>query len=171
MFTYERILAKLLAVILLTIIIPLFFLILFKPLNIIDSFDIKKVKQRRIPLLLFTLISAIIVNYIFDPVHYIIPFYFFSSVFICGLVSSAAAFLNYKISLHAVGITNFATFIIAFNLYYNINDLFVVSMALFAVGWVLSSRLSLRAHPINELLSGTLLGITSQLLLMQFWFI
>ena len=171
MFTYENMLAKILAVILLTVFTPLFFLILLKPLRIIDSFHLGKIKQRRIPLLFFTTISAFIINYIFDPVHYKIPFYFFSAVFLCGLVCVILSFLNYKISLHSTGISSFATFIISFSFYYNIDNLWVITLVVFAVGWVMSSRLLMKAHNLHELISGVLLGVLSQLIFMRFWFI
>jgi hypothetical protein len=162
--------AKILAVILLTVFIPIFFLIILKPLRIIDSFHLENVKQRRIPLLLFTTISAVIINYIFDPVHYIIPFYFFSAVFFCGLICVFLSFINYKISLHSIGISSLATFTIGFSLYYHINDLWLISLLVLATGWVLTSRLALKAHKMGELLTGLLLGSTSQIIFMQYWF-
>lgn len=171
MFTYESIIAKLLAVILLTVFVPIFFLILLKPLRIIDSFHLKSIKQRRLPLLFFTTISAVIINYIFDPISYKIPFYFFSAVFFCGLVCVVLSFLNYKISLHAAAISSFTCFIISFSFYYQINDLWIISLSVFSVGWVLSSRLSMKSHKIHELLTGLILGVVSQLLFINFWFV
>jgi hypothetical protein len=171
MFTYENMIAKILAVVLLTIFIPIFFLILLKPLKIIDSFHLENVKQRRIPLLLFTTISAFIINYIFDPVHFRIPFYFFSAVFFCGLICVLLSFLNYKISLHAIGISSLVTFIIGFSLLYHISNLWFVSILILALGWVISSRLIMKSHKVNELLMGLLLGVISQIIFMQFWFV
>jgi len=169
MFTYENMMAKLLAVILLTVIIPIFFLILLKPLKLIDSLHLKSVKQRRLPLLFFTTISAVIVNYIFDSVYYRVPFYFFSGVFFSGFISVILSFLNYKISLHAVAISSFACFVIGFSVYYQIDKLWLISLSVFAVGWVLSSRLAMKAHKMHELISGVVLGIVSQLVFLNFW--
>ncbi len=169
-FTYENILAKILAILLLTVFIPIFFLIILKSLQIIDSLHLKKIKQRRIPLLFFTTISAFIINYIFDPIQYKIPFYFFSAVFFCGLISVVLAFLKYKISLHAVAICNFACFIISFSLFYQLNNLWMICFVVFAVGWVMSSRLFMKAHKLHELISGALLGIISQCIFTSFWF-
>ena len=171
MFTYESMVAKVLAVILLTVFIPIFFLILLKPLKLIDSLELKVTKQRRIPLLFFTTISAFIINYIFDPVHYKIPFYFFTAVFVCGLVCVILTFLNYKISLHATAISSFATFIISFSVYYHIDNLWMISLVIFAIGWVVSSRLFMKAHKFHELISGILLGLLSQLVFLKFWFL
>jgi hypothetical protein len=171
MFTYENMMAKILAVVLLTIFIPIFFLILLKPLKIINSFHLENVKQRRIPLLLFTTISAFIINYIFDPVHFRIPFYFFSAVFFCGLTCVLLSFLNYKISLHAIGISSLVTFIIGFSLLYHISNLWFISILIIALGWVISSRLIMKSHKVNELLMGLLLGAISQIIFMQFWFV
>lgn len=170
MFTYENMLAKILAVILLTVFIPIFFLILLKPLRIIDSFHLKNVKQRRIPLLMFSTISAIIINYIFDPIHYKIPFYFFSAIFFCGLVCIMLSFLNYKISLHALGISSLVSYLIGFSLYYHIDNLWLICLSILALGWVISSRIFMKAHKIHELLSGLALGVISQIIFMQYWF-
>ncbi|QTY26205.1 hypothetical protein [Flavobacterium sp. CS20] len=171
MFTYENMIAKILSVILLTVFIPIFFLILLKPLRIIDSFHLKKIKQRRLPLLFYTTMSAIIINYIFDPVHYKVPFYFFSAVFFSGLVCVILSFLNYKISLHTTAISSFSYFIISFSLYYQIDKLWIISLSVFAVGWVMSSRLSMKSHKLHELVSGLILGVVSQLIFLKFWFI
>lgn len=170
MFTYENMAAKLLAIMLLTVFIPIFFLILLKPLKIINSFHLENVKERRIPLLLFTTISAVIINYIFDPVHYKVPFYFFSGVFFCGLICVVLSFFKYKISLHATGISSLVTFVVGFSLLYHISNLWFISLLILAVGWVISSRLSMKAHRIDELISGLVLGTTSQILFMQYWF-
>lgn len=169
MFTYESMMAKLFAVIILTVFIPILFFVLLKPLQIINSFHLKGVKQRRIPLLFFTAISAFIINYIFDPLHYKIPFYFFSAVFFCGLFSILLSFLNYKISLHAIGVSSISCFIIGFCLVYQVQSLFLISLSIIATGWVLSSRLLMKAHTIDELVSGVILGVGAQLIFMQFW--
>jgi hypothetical protein len=171
MFTYENMAGKILAVLLLTVFIPIFFLILLKPLKIIDDFHINSVKQRRIPLLFFTTISAFMINYIFDPVHYKIPFYFFSAIFFCGLISVILAFLNYKISLHAIGISGFTTFCIGFSIFYQLDQLWFISLLILATGWVITSRLYAKAHNINELLFGIVLGVLSQFIFIQFWYV
>lgn len=171
MFTYESMMAKLFAVIILTAFLPVLFLILLKPLRIIDSFHLSVIKQRRIPLLFFTAVTAFIINYIFDPLQYKIPFYFFSSVFFCGLISVILSFLNYKISLHAIGISCITCFIIGFCLLYQVHNLALISLSIVATGWVISSRLALKAHSMDELISGIILGVGSQLIFMQFWFI
>ncbi len=169
MYTYERILAKILAVILLTAVAPLLFLILLKPLKLIDSLHIDKIHQRKIPLLFFTTISAIITNYIFDPIDYRIPFYFFSSAFVCGIVSFVFTFINHKISLHAIGISSFTTFVIGFNIVFNLELFTFMSVCIICVGLVLTSRLYMGAHNIYELISGTFMGCITQIIFMQFW--
>lgn len=170
MYTYENILAKIFAIIILTVFLPLLFLILLKPLNIVNNIYLDTVRERRIPLLFFTSVSAFILNFIFDPIQYKVPFYFFSAVFFSGIVSIILSFLNYKISLHAVGISSISTFIVSFSIFFQTQSVLLVSISIFAMGWVLSSRLSQKAHKLNELISGTVLGVLSQILFMQFWF-
>ena len=170
MYTYENILAKIFATIVLTVFLPLLFLVLLKPLRIIKSFRLNNVKERRIPLLFFTSISAFILNFIFDPINFKIPFYFFSAVFFSGIICIILSFLNYKISLHTIGISSITTFIIAFSLLYQTQTLTIVCLSVFAMGWVISSRIAMKAHKLNELISGIILGIGSQLIFIQFWF-
>jgi hypothetical protein len=170
LYTYENMLAKIFATIILTVFIPLLFLVLLKPLKIIENFHLSNVKERRIPLLFFTSISAFILNFIFDPINFKIPFYFFSAVFFSGIISVFLSFINYKISLHAVGISCISTFIIGFSLLYQTQTLIFVCASILATGWVISSRLSMCAHDLNELLSGVMLGIVSQIIFFPFWF-
>jgi hypothetical protein len=169
MFTYESMLAKLFAILILTVFLPILFLVLLKPLRVIENFHLSTAKERRIPLLFFTAITAFILNYIFDPLHFKIPFYFFSAVFFSGLVSIILSFLNYKISIHAIGISSITCFIIAFSLFYQIQGLFIICLSILATGWVLSSRMVMKAHSIDELISGLILGVLSQLVFIQFW--
>ncbi len=170
MYTYENMLAKIFATIILTVFLPLLFLILLKPLKIIESLHLNDVKERRIPLLFFTSVTAFILNFIFDPIQYKIPFYFFSAVFFTGIICILLSFLNYKISLHSAGISSISTFIIAFSLFYQTQTLIFVALSIFATGWVLSSRLTLKAHNLNELITGLILGTGSQLIFVQFWY-
>jgi hypothetical protein len=170
MYTYENMLAKIFATIILTVFLPLLFLILLKPLKIIKSIQLKNVKERRIPLLFFTSITAFILNFIFDPIQYRIPFYFFSAVFFSGIIGILLSFLNYKISLHSIGISSISTFIIAFSLFYQTQTLVFVALSIFATGWVISSRLATKAHKLDELISGLILGVSSQFIFLQFWY-
>jgi len=170
LYTYENMIAKVFAIIILTVILPILFLILLKPLKIISSFHLHSIKERRIPLLFFTSITAFILNFIFDPTEYRVPFYFFSGVFFSGMTCIILSFVNYKISLHALGISSLATFVIAFSVLYQIEVLLFISISIFCTGWVISSRLLLKSHNLNELISGVLLGIGSQLIFIQFWY-
>jgi hypothetical protein len=169
MYTFEQMFAKTFAVIILTAIVPSLFIILLKPLKLIDSLDINNVNQRRIPLLFFTTISAVITNYVFDPTEYRIPFYFFSAAFVCGIISFLLTFINHKISLHAIGIAGFTTFIIGFNIIFSIELISFTAFCILCVGWVLSSRLYLGAHNVYELITGVALGSITQVMFMQYW--
>jgi len=169
MYTYESMIAKIFAIIILTCIIPVLFLMLLKPLRLIDSLHLEKVQQRRIPLLFFLSITAVITNFIFDPIEYRIPFYFFSAVFFSGIVCFLLTFVKHKISLHAVGISTFSVFVIVFNIEYGLDGIGFTSVCILVTGWVIASRLYMGAHTVLELVTGVILGVVSQLLFLQYW--
>jgi len=169
MYTYESMIAKIFAVIILTCILPILFLLMLKPLKLIEDLHLSKVEQRRIPLLFFLTITAVITNFIFDPVEYRIPFYFFSAVFFSGIICFLLTFFKHKISLHAVGISTFSVFVIVFNIEYGLNGVGFASLCIVITGWVVASRLYMGAHTIFELITGLLLGVVSQLLFLEYW--
>ena len=169
MYTYESMVAKIFAVIILSAILPILFLLFLKPLRLIDSLHLESVHQRKIPLLFFLSITALITTYVFEPIEYRIPFYFFSGVFVSGLICFLLTFIKHKISLHAVGISGLTTFIICFNIQYGLQGIGAVSICILATGWVLSSRLYMGAHSYKELLSGLLVGMCSQLIFLRLW--
>jgi membrane-associated phospholipid phosphatase len=169
MYTYENMIAKIFAIIILTCVLPVLFLLLLKPIKVIDNLHLDKVQQRRIPLLFFLTITAVITNFIFDPIEYRIPFYFFSAVFFSGVICFLLTFIKHKISLHALGISTFSVFVIVFNKEYGLDGVGFTSLCILVTGWVIASRLYMGAHTIYELITGLLLGIISQLLFLQYW--
>lgn len=88
------------------------------------------------------------------------------------LISTGAAFLgallNYKTSLHMVGVAGVLCFILALSIYYNSNMLAVLALSFFITGAVASSRLSEKAHTLSEIFTGFSIGGLPQLMLLSF---
>jgi len=70
-------------------------------------------------------------------------------------------YLNFKTSLHLVGISGFTTFMVLLSLNYNLNLIYLIASLLFLNGLLATARLILKAHSPIELLIGFILGIGS----------
>lgn len=163
LYTSEIILAQIIATVALTIVIPLFLLFSLKRFRLISSYQMPRVKERRLPVLFFTSIAAFIVNFIFSAEDAQVLFYFFSGIFFTGIFASILTFLNFKASLHMSGIFGLTCFIGAYMFHFYQVNLVILGVLIFGIGWVASSRLHLRAHSYPELAIGGLIGALPQL--------
>lgn len=162
-YPQEYIIAQIVAITAITVLIPLFFLFSLKKFKVISSYQMPKVKERRLPVLFFTSIAAFIVNFVFKGNSEEVLFYFFSGIFFTGILASILIFINFKASLHVSGIVGFTCFIFAYMLHFYQVNLLLLAVLLFGIGWVASSRLHLRAHSFSELFVGALIGALPQL--------
>ncbi|MGM0635236.1 MAG: hypothetical protein ACQESK_04170 [Bacteroidota bacterium] len=161
--------AYLLFVILLTIVIPLFFLALLKWLKLIDSFDLPTTHQRKLPLLFFTTIVFVIVNYVFTLETNKHLFFFFSGVFFSGLLATLFTFARFKVSLHMIGVGGLAVFVTAYQIGTLNFEVYQIAIFIAVLGWTASSRLYFKAHRNSELLVGFILGILPQAYFASLW--
>lgn len=163
LYTQEFILAQLIAIVALTVVVPLFFLFSLKKFKLISSYQMPSVKERRLPVLFFTSIAAFIVNFLFDADRVEVLFYFFSGIFFTGILACLLSFINYKASLHMSGIMGITCFIFAYMFHFHQVNLLILAILVFGIGWVASSRLHLNAHNYGELVIGALIGAIPQL--------
>jgi len=77
--------------------------------------------------------------------------------------------LNYKASLHMLGMGSILMFLVNLSIHFEINITIALSFFVLATGLVATSRLYLRAHSRLQVLIGFLLGAVSQLLTVSFW--
>lgn len=156
------ILSELVLVAFLTIVVPLLFLLLLKKMNLIASLHLKKVKERKLPVLFFTCIAAFIINFIFTPAANQLFFYFFSGVFFSGILASVFTVLNFKVSLHMIGLSGLSTFLLFMLRSFHPSNVFYLSFFILLLSWLASSRIYMKAHLARELLVGTIIGILPQ---------
>lgn len=161
---------KLLGLAILTIFIPLLFLLILKNMRIIRSFQLKDVKERRLPLLFFCVMTTLVLNYVLNSFHFVELYYFFAGVLFSSLTSFILSLFKVKISLHLIGITGLCTFIIVLSIFYERNLIFLIAFLVFSIGWTASSRLQEKAHLPLELLLGFFIGFVPQFMLLQYWF-
>lgn len=161
--------AKLLSLVILTVFIPLLFLFILKNMKIIQSLRLRNVKERRLPLLFFCVITTLVLNYVVNSFHFVELYYFFAGVLFSGLTCFFLAFFEVKVSLHLIGVAGLSMFIIDLSIFYERNLLFVIAFMVFAVGWTASARLQAKAHSSLELLLGFFIGLLPQFILVQYW--
>lgn len=142
-------------------IFPLLLLILFKNLKIISNFEIRNLKERKIPVISFLIISLFIGKTLFNLPQLKILSVLFLGCFLALVVIYLLLYLNFKTSLHLTGISGFTAFMVFLSLYYNLNLIYLIALLLFLNGLLATARLILKAHTPKELIVGFFTGIGS----------
>ncbi len=160
---------NILPVFILTVIIPILIFFILRNLGVVSSVFLPGLTERKYPLvislglLLMILLKVIPNNYTIELYH-----------FFLGLISATASclillFLNFKSSLHMMGMGTLLMFIVGLSIHFEINITLGISALTLATGLVATGRLYFKAHSRAELLIGFLIGMTSQLLTFKFW--
>ncbi|MCR9181878.1 MAG: hypothetical protein NXH73_03035 [Flavobacteriaceae bacterium] len=165
----EMMYSKLLVVFILTFLIPVLLFFLLKTLGVINSIHLKEVRERRLPLMLQCLVFVIVIKMVFEPYHYPELYYFFVATLISAISAFVLVLINFKVSLHMIGIAGVTMFLIALSIHFKINTLVLISILFLINGWVASSRLHTKSHTLVELIFGFLIGFIPQLILVNYW--
>lgn len=161
--------AQLLAITIVTVLIPIIYFFMLKNMGLAESVFLKKVNERRLPLFFFAILLLLLMNVILNRIDLPELYYFFAGILMASIANFVLAVLKIKVSLHMVGIAGLVMFIIALSIHFNMNLLIVTSFLLFACGWVASSRLQAQAHTVAEIIIGFFIGFIPQLILLKFW--
>lgn len=144
-----------------TYIVPLLALLLLKKLNIIQSFRLKKIKERRIPLLLMVLIFYGIAN----GLSYLEAFQDVSLLFYATSLALSVTyillFIKLKTSIHLISLGISCGFFMLLTIIDNQSYLLVIIINLLLAGFLASARLKLKMHTNKEVYLGFLIGILS----------
>lgn len=145
-------------VFLLSYILPLLLLIFYKRIKIISNFNISKTRERKVPLLSFMFISFFLGSFI----HAILDYNALSIFFFGSLIALAMAYLllllNFKTSLHLIGMSGFTAYLIILSLYFNTNLISFIALFIFLTGILATARLVLKSHSPMEILVGIIFG-------------
>jgi len=161
--------AKLLAVSIITLFIPLITFFLLKNIKLIESIHLPDVNQRKYPLMIQCLLLLIVIKMIFSPYDNVEMYYFFVGVLFSTISALILVFLKFKVSLHQMGIAGVTMFIIALSVHFKVNLLMGIAIFFFVNGWVASSRLHTKSHTYPELIAGFFIGVIPQLMMLNFW--
>ena len=157
------------AIAIITLLIPIITFFLLKNLGVVNSIQLSEVRERKIPLMIQCLLILLIVKLIFDPYESPELYFFFIAILFSSLAALLLGLVQFKASLHQMGISGLTMFIIALSIYYQVNILFGIGFFFFANGWVASSRLHTNSHTYSELAVGFFIGVMPQIIVLNFW--
>ena len=167
-FPDEVIKAKLLAISIITVFIPIVFFFLLKNLGQVTNMSLNKVNERKWPLFFFIILTLMVLNQILDGYNYPEIYFYFLGILGATIIAYILTFFRIKISLHMMGLAGFTMFLIAFSRYFHINLILATSGLLIALGLTASSRLYFKAHTNLELILGILAGVLPQIALFYY---
>lgn len=169
-FPMPLIKAKLLAIAITTLFIPIVFYFLLKNLGKAESWFLKDVKERRWPLFFFVLLMGLNLYQILDAFNYPALYYFFVGILFSALTSFFLALAKVKISLHMVGLSGLFMFVLAISIYYRLNLIYSIAFLIAALGLTATSRLHYKAHTWLEVILGVFTGLLPQIIVLKFWY-
>lgn len=168
-FPLPLIQAKLLAVAITTIFIPVVFYFLLKNLGKADSIFLKDVNERRWPLFFYCLLIGLNLFKILNFYNYPSLYYYFVGILFSMIAAFILAWLRVKVSLHMLGLSGIFMFVIALSIFYQLNLIYSIAFLLVALGITATSRLHYKAHSWAELLLGFFIGLIPQIIVLNFW--
>lgn len=145
-----------------TYIFPILLLWLLKKFEMIKSYHMVTIEERKFPLLLFISISFIIGNWIYKSAIVDLLALFFFGYGLSLICVSVFLNLKIKVSLHTLGVSGLIGFLIYFSHFYKINIITILAALFVLAGLVASARLKLRAHQLSEVLLGGIIGMVGQ---------
>lgn len=165
----EMVRAKLLAIAIITIFIPIVVFFLLKNLRVVETIYLKNVRERKFPLMIQCILLLLIIKMVFDPYDDREMYYYFVGILFSAFSALIMVLFKLKVSLHQMGAAGILMFLVGLSAHFKINLLVTISFFLFVNGWVASSRLNSDAHTYPELGVGFLLGALPQLILFNLW--
>ncbi len=161
--------AKIFALVLLTILLPILIFFLLKSMKRISSVHLGSTKERIIPLIIYCLILLLVILRVLPNYELIEPYYFIVGVLGSSMACLILALLKFKASIHMIGVGGVLMFFIALGIHFHINIIGSIALIFVISGAVASSRIHLKAHNGIELVVGFLIGIIPQLIALNYW--
>ncbi|AXT18873.1 hypothetical protein D7030_00905 [Flavobacteriaceae bacterium AU392] len=161
--------AKLLALVLLTIILPILIYFLLKSLNKVKTINLETTQERIFPLVLNAIIIILILRRIFTVNDFYELYFFFVGAFLSTIVCLVLVLSKFKASIHMIAISGVLMFFIGISIHFSKNSNLVIALLFLISGAIASSRLYLKAHTPAELIIGFFIGFIPQLILFNYW--
>lgn len=161
--------AKLMAIAIMTLFIPLVFHFLLKTLGMVSSPFLKDVHERRWPLLFYMAIIVVTLRFILNTFDYPELYFYFLAILLSTFTALVLVWTKIKISLHMMGLAGVSMFIVSLSAKYQIDLIYTLSFIIAITGLTATSRLHLKAHNIMEISLGYLIGLLPQIIALRFW--
>lgn len=161
--------AKIFSIVILTIILPILLFFLLKTINKVNSIYLKSTKERLIPLFVNCIIVLLILMRVLTPSEIIELYYFFLGILYSTLACFIMAVFKIKASIHMIAASGFFMFAVALSMHYHININGTIALMMIILGAIATSRLHLKAHTSQELILGIFIGMTPQIILLNYW--
>ncbi len=147
-----------------TYLLPLLLLYILKHFQLIDSFELETIEERKFPILFLVLLTYLIGRMLLSlQVVDLLAYSFYGSC-MALLISYLLFYLKIKTSIHTMGIGSLIGFIVMMSIYYEMNFNLLLAVLVILAGFIGSARLALEVHKPFEILLGIVIGIGSQLL-------
>lgn len=152
-----------------TYILPIFVLTLLKRMNMIESYKLETIEERKFPILFFIILSFMIGNLLMNiQIVDLLAFSFYgTAVSLCFTYLLFSA--KIKTSLHMLGIGGIISFTMIMSFQYKLNFNLIIAILFILAGIIAVSRLALKAHQPREIYIGLLVGMVSQVISYQFY--
>ncbi|WP_340065032.1 hypothetical protein [Ascidiimonas aurantiaca] len=157
------------SVAILTLFIPLAFSFLLKSIGWIESVELRKTEERKIPLYIYIFLVSVVLYRVVPYTFSLELYYFFVGILGSLLACLLLLFFKFKASIHMMGISGLTFFILGMSFHYQINITIALTFLVFSVGLLASARLFLRAHTTRELIIGMVIGVFPQLITFKYW--
>lgn len=166
---YDVIKGKLIAIFILTVLLPILLFFLLKTLNKVNSIKLESARERIYPLILNGVITLMVLKRILSPSQDIELYFFFLGILISTMACLILAIFKFKASLHMMGISGLCMFFIALSVHFSININGTLAFMFLLLGTLATSRIHVKAHTYIELLIGIFIGVLPQLILVNHW--
>ncbi|MDZ7613099.1 MAG: hypothetical protein U5K51_04855 [Flavobacteriaceae bacterium] len=147
-----------------TYLLPLLLLYILKHFQLINSFELETIEERKFPILFLVLLTYLIGRMLLSlQVVDLLAYSFYGSC-LALLISYLLFYLKIKTSIHTMGIGSLIGFIVMMSIYYEMNFNLLLAVFIILAGFIGSARLALGVHKPVEIFLGIAIGIGSQLL-------
>ncbi len=157
--------AKLFALSILTIVVPILFYFLLESVNLVSDKELVHVKERRIPLLIQVGITLLIMKIIINGYEFPELYMFFFGILLAASLAFLLSLFKFKVSLHMIGVGGVLLFIAGLSMVYQTNFLLIIGLLVLALGFTAASRIQAKAHTMTELLAGFFVGGVPQIVI------
>lgn len=151
------------------VLVPLLVFLLLRSIGKIDSVMVPKVSERKIPLVIQCFLIILLLKKGITIERYLEFHFFFLGALVSTLIALMLLFVNFKVSLHMIGISALAVFVFGLSVHFQTHNTFWIAFLVLMNGMVAFSRLEMRAHTPWELILGVLTGSVPQILLLYLW--